>query len=127
MTDKVLLVTSPDDTVVDAVRLLLVDLSPEHTKLISDALGTFTAVPNIVVYMWKMGDPIDWLFDKKQKSQAIIFNADCYNELIIGYLAAQSKSYYFGTLKTLQKVNNNAIYNTDECISIINNLLMRYE
>ena len=127
MTDKVLVVTSPDDTVVDAVRLLLVDLSPEHTQIISDALGTFTAAPNIVVYMWKMGDPIDWLFDKKQKSQAIIFNADCYNELIIGYLAAQPRSYYFGTLKTLQKVNNNAIYNTDECISIIDNLLIRYE
>ena len=48
MTDKVLLVTAPDDTPIDAIRILLVDLVPEHTQMISDALNEFTSIPNIV-------------------------------------------------------------------------------
>jgi len=127
MSDKVLLVTAPDDSPIDAIRILLVDLIPEHTQLISDALNEFTAIPNIVAYIWKTGDSIDWLLDKKHKSHSIIFNADCEDQMITGYMAAQSNSHYFGMLKTLRSVNNNAIYNVNDCVSLINNLIIRYE
>jgi hypothetical protein len=127
MSDRILLVTTPDDTPVDAIRILLVDLAPEHTQLISDALNQFTSIPNIVAYVWKEGDSIDWLLDKKHKSHSIIFNANCENHLIIGYMSAQSNSHYFGVLKLLQNVNRNAIYNVNDCVNVINNLIIRYE
>jgi hypothetical protein len=127
MSDKVLLVTAPDDTPIDAIRILLVDLTPEHTQLISDALNEFTSIPNIVTYIWRTGDPVDWLLDKKHKSHSIIFNADCENYMILGYMSAQSNSHYFGTLKTLHTVNNNAIYNVNDCVNLINKLIIRYE
>ena len=127
MSDKVLLVTAPDDTAIDAIRLLLVDLAPEHSQLISDALNEFTAIPNIVAYIWKSGDSIDWLLDKKHKSQSIVFNAESNDHMIVGYMSAQLNSHYFGMLKTLRNVNNNAIYNVNDCVSLINNLIIRYE
>ena len=127
MSDKVLLVTAPDDTPIDAIRLLLADLSPAHTQVISDAFNSFTSIPNLVTYIWKDGDSIDWMLDKKHKSHCIIFNADCENQMITGYMAAQSNSHYFGMLKTLRNVNNNAIYNVNDCVTLINNLIIRYE
>ena len=127
MTDKVLLVTAPDDSAIDAIRILLVGLDQGHTQVISDALNQFTSIPNIVAYIWQQGDSVDWLLDKKHKSHAIIFNSDCENHMIVGYMAAQSNSHYFGILKTLQAVNNNAIYNVNDCVNIINNLIIRYE
>jgi hypothetical protein len=127
MTDKVLLVTAPDDSPIDAIRILLVDLTQDHTQLISDAINQFTSIPNIVAYIWHPSDPTDWLLDKKHKSHAVVFNADCENHIITGYMAAQSNSHYFGTLKTLRNVNNNAIYNVNDCVNLINNLIIRYE
>jgi hypothetical protein len=127
MSDKVLLVTAPDDTPIDAIRILLVDLTPEHTQLISDALNSFVSIPNIVTYIWRHGDSVDWMLDKKHKSHSIIFNADCEDHMVTGYMAAQSNSHYVGTLKTLRNVNNNAIYNVNDCVTIINNLIIRYE
>ena len=127
MSDKVLLVTAPDDTPIDAIRILLVDLTPEHTQLISDALNEFTAIPNIVTYIWREGESIDWLLDKKHKSHSIIFNAESNDHMIVGYMSAQSNSHYFGLLKTLRNVNNNAIYNVNDCVTLINNLIIRYE
>jgi hypothetical protein len=127
MSDRILLVTAPDDTPLDAIRILLVDLAPEHTQIISDALNEFTSIPNIVAYVWKESDPIDWLLDKKHKSQSIIFNANCENHMIVGYMSAQSNSHYFGVLKLLGNVNRNAIYNVNDCVNIINNLIIRYE
>jgi hypothetical protein len=127
MSDKVLLVTAPDDTAIDAIRLLLVDLAPEHSQLISDSLNEFTAIPNIVAYIWKSGDSVDWLLDKKHKSHSIVFNAESNDHMIVGYMSAQLNSHYFGMLKTLRNVNNNAIYNVNDCVSLINNLIIRYE
>ena len=127
MTDRVLLVTAPDDSPIDAIRILLVDLTQDHTQLISDAINQFTSIPNIVAYIWRQGDPVDWLLDKKHKSHAVVFNADCEDHMITGYMAAQSNSHYFGILKTLRNVNNNAIYTVNDCVNLINNLIIRYE
>jgi hypothetical protein len=109
MTDKVILVTPPDDILIDGIRILLVDLNSEQTQLISDALNRLTGDTTIISYMWNSKDNIDWLLDKKLKSQLIIFNADSENEIIVGYMAAQKNSHYFGILRSLTAANNCAI------------------
>lgn len=118
MTDKVILVTPPDDVLLDGFRLLLIDLSPEQSSVVSTALTTIESF-TVIAYVWKSGNDIDWLFDKKHKANLIIFNADSQNETLVGYFAAQRNSYYFGNLKSLQSVNKSAIYSIDQCCDIL--------
>jgi len=125
--DKVYLVTPPDDVLLDGTRFILVDLTTEQTQLVSTALTSLEEAPNIIAYIWKVGDDTDWLIDKKLKSDLIIINADSENQTVVGYLAAQPNSYYFGTLKSLTSANKSAIYNTDDCIAIIDKSLRTYE
>ncbi len=120
MTDSVILVTDPDDIQVDGLRLLLVDLNVDQNQIVSDALAQSSGFGSIVSYIWRSGDSPDWLLDKKHKSELIIFNADSENDIIIGYMAAQKYSYYFGTLKILSPVNNRNIYNADDVTKILN-------
>jgi hypothetical protein len=123
MTAKVILVTPPDDILIDGIRILLVDLNSSQTQLISDALNRLTGDNTIISYMWNSKDDIDWLLDKKLKSQLIIFNADSVNEIIIGYMAAQKNSHYFGILRSLTAANNSAIYNTDQIHNLLENVI----
>ena len=119
MTDRVLIVTPPDDVLIDGFRLLLVDLNVEQTKTISDSLLNTHSKSTIITYLWTNKDNTDWLLDKKIKSDLIIFNADSHNELIVGYIAAQKNSHYFGTLKTLAIANAKAIYASEDCESLL--------
>ena len=64
--------------------------------------------------------------DKKHKSDIIIFNADSDNDIVVGYLAAQTNSYYFGNLKLLSTVNRSAIYNTDQLYDLLEKLIGHY-
>ena len=127
MTDKVIIVTPPDDVLYDGLRILLVDLDQEQTQIISDGLTLSTTIPTTVTYVWKTGNSIDWLIDKKHKSDIIIFNASSENDIVIGYMAAQLNSYYFGILKSLGDVNNSAIYNVDQFSIILNNKIKQYQ
>ena len=126
MTDKVLLVTAPDDVLIDGIRILLVDIVPEQQQIISDALTQLDNSPDIVLYVWNSTNDTSWLLDKKLKSDAIIFNANSENDVIIGYMAAQSNSHYFGTLKILSMVNNSTIYNIDQVSTILENVIKQY-
>ncbi len=126
MNSKVILVTDPDDVAYDGVRLLLVNLTADQTQLLSTALSKINNLPMIVLYIWNNSSP-DWLFDKKHKSQHIIFNAEHQNELIAGYMAAQRNSSYFGILKNLAKVNTKAIYSIDDCIKLLETVIGTYE
>ena len=123
MSDKILVVTAPDDSPIDGIRVLLVELNGEQSQVVSNALLTSDTKYSIITYAWKMGDSVEWLLDKKSKSDIIIFNADVQNngaiELIIGYIAAQPQSYYFGTLRDLHLANNRAIYNTNDILSLL--------
>ena len=123
MNSSVILVTTPDDTHLDGPRVLLVDLTPDQTKFISDALTELDYIGRIVLYVWNSGDSIEWLIDKKQKSDSIIFNASSENDLITGYLAAQCNSHYFGILKSIGLVNNSAIYSLEQCKLIFENII----
>ncbi len=123
MTDSVILVTDPDDIQVDGLRLLLVDLNTDQNQIVSDSLAQSDGFSSIVSYIWRSGDSVDWLLDKKHKSDIIIFNADSENDIIIGYMSAQKYSYYFGTLKNLSPINNRNIYNADDVTKILNSTL----
>jgi len=123
MTDKILVVTAPDDSLIDGIRVLLIELSNDQSLVVSNALLTADTKYSIITYAWKMGDSIEWLLDKKSKSDIIIFNADAAAngaiELIIGYIAAQPNSYYFGNLKSLVLANDSAIYTADHILSLL--------
>jgi hypothetical protein len=125
MSDKILVVTPPDDTLLNGIRILHVELTEEQSQIASSALINSNTQHTVVNYVWKMGDSVEWLLDKITKSNFILFNADITNngatELIIGYIAAQPNSYYFGTLRDLNLVNNSVIYNADQIINLLEN------
>lgn len=127
MTDKILIITPPDDILLDGIRILHVDLTDEQSQLVSSALLSFNIQNTIINYVWKINNPIDWLFDKKIKSDLIFFNADSINQTIVGYLSAHSKSYYFGNLKDLQLTNNSAIYSVNDILTLLEKVSKNYE
>jgi hypothetical protein len=131
MTNQITLVSPPDDVLHDAVRILLVELDQDQTQLISEAFLAFESVPPTVLYVWKMGNPIEWLLDKKTKTDIIIFNADVSPngaiEIIIGYMAAQLNSYYLGNLKDLSIANPKAIHDIDSLKDILTRQFKKYE
>lgn len=119
MSNQIKIISAPDDSLEDANRLLLVDLDTAQSQSISDTLSKMNDFSNIIIYVWKIGDDIEWLFDKKHKSRLIIFNADSANQTLVGYFAAQTDSYYFGVLRDLNRVNNSVIYDNEQCRNII--------
>jgi hypothetical protein len=124
--NKIILVTSPDDVSVDAVRILLVGLDKSQQDIVSTALQELEDIPNIVVYVWKDND-LDWLFDKKPKSNLVIFNAELDKQELVGYFAAQSNAYYMGNLLSLDKINNRPIYDFEQCLNIIKEKVIAHE
>ncbi len=128
MTDRVIVVTPPDDVPLkDGVRILCVDLTSSQTQIVSDAFNLLETNETMITYIWKSGNPVEWFLDKKQKSQLILFNAESEHDLIIGYTAAQANSYYFGTLRSLQDANDCAIYDKDQLFNTLEKIIKRYE
>lgn len=126
MTDKLLLVTAPDDIMLEGVRVLLVGLSEEQSSIVSQALLQIETMPCVIAYCWSKEEDVDWLIDKVYKSQIIIFNAEHENQTVVGYLAGKSNSYYFGNLRSLNQVNKSAIYDLDQCKQILTLLFEKY-
>lgn len=124
MSDKVILVTYPDDVPLDGIRILLAGLSPEQQQVVSTALGKVDITSTIISYIWDPAN-FDWSIDKKHKSDLILFNAE-YDDLVTGYLAAQSNSYYFGTLRLFNTVNNSAIFDVTQLVTILENTLAKH-
>ena len=128
MNDQITVVTQPDDIPhVDAPRILCVDLGPEQAKVISDSLLNIKLDNLVVLYMWKEGDSIDWVLDKKIKSDLIFFNAESFLKDVVGYFSAQRKSHYFGKLLNFNLANPREVYAVEDCQSILENFLRDYE
>lgn len=125
MTNKVIVVTSPDDVLLDGFRILLVNLSPEQGKIVSDALLHLDTSNTVIMYMWN-NDAVNWLLDKKTKSDLIIFNADSDNDILVGYLAAHPTAHYFGILKDLHQINNRAIYNVENVLTLLEEISKKH-
>lgn len=127
MTNQVIIATDPDDTLLDGFRLVTVDLTPEQSKLVSDSLLEVNFSETVIFYNWKFGENIEWLLDKKNKSDVIIFNADSLDQTLVGYMSAQKNSYYIGTLKSVALANKNAIYSSNDLKKLLDNKLNHYE
>lgn len=127
MIDRVLVVTVPDDVLEDGPRLLLVDLTPQQLQMISEILASVNSSQTFITYVWNIGQNVDWILDKKIKSDHIIFNAESSNQTLVGYLASQKNSSYFGTLKSLERVNKSAILSIESCNNIIKKVIEQYE
>ncbi len=127
MNNQVIIATYPDDILIDGFRLLTFDLTVEQSKLISDSLLEANFSDTVILYNWKFGENIDWLLDKKNKSDVIIFNADSIDQTLVGYLAAQKNSYFMGTLKSLGSVNKKAIYSSEDLKTLLDSKLNNYE
>lgn len=126
MTSNVTLITPPDDIFNDALRVLFVDISHEQSQIVTDALAQLNDDVNIAVYVWTADQTVEWLIDKKHKSNLVIFNAESPNELIVGYMAAQHNAYYMGILRDLEITNNRAIKDVDTCASIFEGYIANY-
>jgi len=126
MNNQITLVTAPDEIYHNALRILLVDLTEEQTQAISSALMTYDTIPPVVVYVWKAGETVDWLIDKKLKSQLIVFNANSERQDISGFFAGVLNSFYFGSLKDLSVVNKRNIYSADDFKEILDKKIKVY-
>ena len=122
-----LLVSAPDDVALEGVRLLIVGLTPEQSNIVSTVLTTIETAPRVIVYVWNEHDSVDWLTDKIYKSQLILFNAEFENQTLVGYLAGKLNSYYFGSLKSINQINNSMIFDENQCRTILTNLFKKYE
>jgi hypothetical protein len=127
MTDKILVVTDPDDTPVQGIRIVHIDLTQEQRSIVSAALVQNVLMHSVINYVWNINEPVEWLVDKIIKSDLVIFNADSANELIVGWSAAHRKSYYFGTLKDLNNINNRAIYSVEDISILLEKIARQYE
>jgi hypothetical protein len=127
MNNQVIIATEPDDTLLDGCRILLVDLTDAQNTIVSASLLNLSLPSRIILYSWSSNNGIDWLIDKKSKCNLIIFNSDSNNDLLVGYLAAQKLSYYFGKLKLLTGVNNLQLYAQEDCEKLLENIIIKHD
>lgn len=121
MNEKFTIITPPDDLQVEAKRILLFDLQVDQTNEISIILKSCDINSDIIFYVWKPSNCIDWLFDKILKSDLIIFNAESTEQSLVGYLFSKKNSYYFGNLRSLHKFKKNKILDQIE----LNNIFLQ--
>ena len=127
-----MVVTPPDDILLQGIRILHVNLNEEQSAIMSNALMNADLPHNIVNYVWQMGNRVDWLLDKSSKSNLIIFNtvnsnSDSGLDIILGWISAQPQSYYFGTLKDLHLANDRVLYNSDDILNLLEKISKRHE
>jgi len=127
MSDRIFVVTAPDDTLLQGIRIINVCLNEEQASVVSASLLKNNTSQNIISYVWQTGNPLDWLFDKIAKCDLIIFNADSPADMIIGWISAQPQSYYFGNLRDLHMVNDHVIYNIDDILNLLEKVSKKYE
>ena len=105
MTSKITLITPPDDIGTDGSRILIYDLTTNQSQLVSTCLGKINSANQIILYVANGKDDTKWIVDKKQKCSIIITNAESEDQTMVGYLAAQKNSYYFGKLRSVSSAN----------------------
>lgn len=127
MTNKISVVTPPDDLYTQGFRILAVDLSVDQLNELSKSVQVIEQDCETIVYVWKQGFKVDWLLDKIYKANAIFFNADSQDQTLVGFLAAQKKSAYFGTLRSINEVNKSVVYDHQQCSNFLNYHLGLYE
>jgi len=117
--NRITIITPPDDISQDGVRILVYGCTKEQTLLISSVIYQLEECKPTIIYVSNGQEDSEWALDKKLKCSIIIFNAEADDQTMIGYLTAQSNSYYFGQLRTLKGVNNNRIDTEEQLTTII--------
>jgi hypothetical protein len=123
MNNKVTLVTYPDDVAHDGIRILGFDLQPHQTQLISDSFNSLDQIPHLVVYLANGQDDSKWIIDKKHKCSIILINAESQDQTMVGYLAAQGNSHYFGTLRSISCANRSVIDDKHQLTTVLEELI----
>jgi hypothetical protein len=126
MSDRILIVTPPDDSLIEGVRIFLFDLNPEQYAIFSLALLKFDSVPSTIIYNSSSYTDINWIIDKFLKSDLIFFNADSEHQQLVGYFAGKPNSFYFGELKSLSLVNNSIIFDSYQIKEILERKFNNY-
>ena len=119
MNNKITIVTAPDDVLFDGVRILIYGLEKEQELLVSSIIYNLNDYKPTIIYVSNGQNDTEWVLDKKQKCSIIVFNAEAVDQTMIGYLAAQSNSYYFGELRALKIANGNRIKSKEELTKIM--------
>lgn len=119
MTDKITIVTYPDDYLENGKRLLLVDLDLAQKELVSRAMLSVDTRDNLICYSYQSNEDIEWAVDKSLKSQLIVVNANSSNQVLVGYFLAKSNCYYLGDLKGLNNIIARVIYDSDQFVNIL--------
>jgi hypothetical protein len=117
--NKVYLVTAPDDVTYDSKKIICVGLDDTQREIVSQTLQRFKSMPTTVLYIWNNGESREWLLDKKQKCNIIIFNANNEDQSLVGYFAAHDNAFYMGEIGYLSRVNNKVVHDADELHKLI--------
>jgi hypothetical protein len=125
MNGKIVIVTPPDDIQIDGIRILAFDLTPDQSQLLSDVLKDTDDI-STVVYLYNGNNNSEWVLDKKHKCSIIYFNADSEDQTMVGYLAAQKNSYYFGTLRSVGFANTNQIDSKETIKKLMEGETLKY-
>ena len=123
MKNKITIITPPDDVLQDGVRILCYGLEKEQTLLISSIIYNLEECKPSIIYVSNGQNDSEWVLDKKQKCSIIIFNAESQDQTMVGYLSAQTNSYYFGELRSLSSANNNKINEKQQLTKIMEDLI----
>jgi hypothetical protein len=126
MSDKITLVTFPDDTYSEGLRILLYDLNQDQYSLFSQCMLNYENFPSLIVYSSDHFIDITWTIDKLYKSDLIIFNAESENHKMVGYLSSKINSYYFGNLGDLSLVNSSVIFDVYQLEDILKRRFEKY-
>ena len=127
MSDQVIVVTPPDDILIEANRILLFDPTVEQTQLISQSLASLEFDVTVIFYIWRSGDDLDWLLDKALKYDLLILNAETIEQTMLGYLFSKPNSYYIGNIRSLSSLKNNQINDQDHLNTILKERLTHCE
>lgn len=127
MSDQVIVVTPPDDILIEANRILLFDPTVEQTQLISQSLASLEFDVTVIFYIWRSGDDLEWLLDKALKYDLLILNAETIEQTMLGYLFSKPNSYYIGNIRSLSSLKNNQINDQDHLNTILKERLTHCE
>mgnify|MGYP001552584133 FL=1 len=118
------MVTAPDDILSPGKRLLTFDLNVEQSQILSDVLKNLSFETDLILYVWKNGEPEEWLIDKMLKSDLILANSSTLNQIMFGYLLAnKNKTHYFDYPTSLSFINNNQIHSEDLLTQLLEEFL----
>jgi len=126
MSEKITIVTSPDDIYTEGLRIFLYDLNEDQYSIFSQSVLGNDKVPSMIIYNADILTDIKWTLDKLLKSSLIFFNAESDNQQMIGYLCSKMNSYYFGKLRDLSIVNNSIIFDAVQLKEIIERRFEKY-